>query len=81
MIPRVFQPFAKVWTSRIPDSNYSSIGGETPPQPIVIAPLITESGGTGLFLLSGSYSSGQVPGNTVDAGTHGLFLESATYTS
>jgi len=54
---KIFQPFQKVWTPRTPDSGYSSFG-PSPPNPIVLTPLKTETLGHSLTLGSISYYVG-----------------------
>lgn len=80
MSVRIFQPFAKVWTPRVPDSDYSSLGSVTPPVPIVVLPLITENANQGVFLESGSYSASKVPTSNQDAANQGVFLKLGAYT-
>lgn len=77
---RVFQPFAKVWTPRTPDSSYDSFGVYPPPPVIVIVPLITESIGTSVILESASYWSQAVPAGSAESFGVSLSLHSATYT-
>lgn len=77
---RIFQPFVKVWTPRVPDSDYSSLAPFAPPSPIVIVPLISEPSTTGTFLHAGSYSASLVPSSLTNTLGHGVFLEAGTYT-
>lgn len=78
---RIFQPFARVWTSRIPDSDYSSLGSVTPPVPIVIIPLLSETMNHSVFLQAATYYAGMVPTSSIEPAGHGVFLESGIYTT
>jgi hypothetical protein len=80
MSVRIFQPFGKVWTPRVPDSDYSSLGSVTPPAPIIILPLISENAVHGIFLESGAYYAGQVLSGAVESLGQGVFFKLGTYT-
>jgi hypothetical protein len=80
---KVFEPFAKVWSPRTPDSSYDSFGitQPSPSDPIVMAPLIAEQMGAAATLEVGNYVSSIVGGNGNEAAGIGITLESGTYTS
>ena len=81
---RVFEPFAKVWTPRTPDSSYDSFGvlQPAPPMPpIVQAPLVSDQMSHAVGSQGGTYAATTVSGNGNERAGVGIVLHSGTYTA
>lgn len=81
MPAKIFQNFKKVWTTRVPDSGYDSLGPTPPIAPIVMTPLASEAMGTGISLESAIYYAGVAITSATETIGTGITLESATYTA
>jgi hypothetical protein len=75
---RVFEPFQRVYTPRTPDSSYDSFG-VGPLNPIVLAPLLTESIGMLVELETATYSDSFVSSGVAEGTGMGVKIVAASY--